>query len=81
MHPQVDGIIQSPIKPVIGQRLWACTLLSHKHYFKYGSTIHLTTIHEIEGPDVNGVSFLKTRSSVYMLVPSAKPNDFHNIPR
>lgn len=80
MHPQVDGIIQSPIKPVIGQRLWACTLLSYKHYFKYGSTIHLTTIHGIEGPDVNGVSFLKTRNSVYMLVPSAKPNDFPHIP-
>ena len=80
MHPQVDGIIQSPIKPVIGQRLWACTLLSYTHYFKYGSTIHLTTIHGIEGPDANGVSFLKTRNSVYMLVPSAKPNDFPHIP-
>lgn len=81
MYPKVDGIIQSPTTPVVGQRLWACTLLSYKHYFKYGSTIHLTKVLEIEGPDANGVSFLKTWGSVYMLVPSAKPNDFPNIPR
>lgn len=80
MHPQVDGVIQSPTTPVIGQRLWACTLLSYKHHFDYGSTIHLTAIQSIDGPDSHGVSFITTRNSVYMIVPSAIPNDFLSIP-
>lgn len=80
MHPQVDGVIQSPTTPVIGQRLWACTLLSFKNNFKYGSTIHLTAIQSIDGPDSHGVSFITTRNSVYMIVPSAIPNDFPSLP-
>ena len=79
MHPQVDGIIQSPIKPVIGQRLWACTLLSYKHYFKYGSTIHLTTIHGIEGPDQHGITFITTRNSRYMVIPNAKRDEWPSL--
>lgn len=79
MHPQVDGIIQSPTTPVIGQRLWACTLLSYKHYFKYGSTIHLTAVQTIEGPDQHGITFITTRNSRYMVIPNAKRDEWPSL--
>lgn len=75
MHRKIDGVIDSPMLPVIGQRLWACNLLDSKERFTYGQTIHLTTIQTIEGPDKHGITFITTRNSHYMVIPNANRSE------
>lgn len=70
MSRKIDGVIKSPMDPVIGQRLWACSLLDSKERFTYGSTVHLTAVTAIEPPDKFGTTFIETRNSRYMVIPN-----------
>jgi hypothetical protein len=79
MQRKIDGVIDSPMKPVIGQRLWACSLLDSKDRFEYGSTIHLTAITSIEGPDKHGITFIETKNSRYMVIPNATAAGFPSL--
>ena len=81
MPPRIDGVIDSPMLPVIGQRLWACNLLDSKERFTYGQTIHLTAIQTIEGPDQHGITFITTRNSRYMVIPNAKRDEWPSVGR